>query len=97
MRHALCDLTWSFEDPAMRGWSGGALKNIKFHALSLRVSGVGCQVSGKKNNRQSVHGTLHTIELGDNLYQVLVNYGVKVREVGGLIAAWRNSGTYICT
>jgi murein DD-endopeptidase MepM/ murein hydrolase activator NlpD len=42
----------------------------------------------KKNYRQSVHGTLHTIELGDNLYQVLVNYGVKVREVGGLIAAW---------
>ena len=63
----------------------------------------------KKNYRQSVHGTLHTIELGDNLYQVLVNYGVKVREVGGLIAAWRspagvtkaatrrNFGTYFCT
>ncbi len=44
----------------------------------------------KKNYRQSVHGTVHTIELGDNLYQVLVNYGVKVQEVGGLIAAWRS-------
>jgi len=31
------------EDAAMRGWSGGALKNIKFQALSLRVAGVGCQ------------------------------------------------------
>jgi hypothetical protein len=30
-------------------WSGGALENIKFQALSLRVSGVGCQVSGKRN------------------------------------------------
>ena len=44
----------------------------------------------KKNYRQSVHGTLHTIEFGDNLYQVLVNYGVKIQEVGGLIAAWRS-------
>jgi murein DD-endopeptidase MepM/ murein hydrolase activator NlpD len=44
----------------------------------------------KKNYRQSVHGTLHTIELGDNLYQVLVNHGVKIREVGGLVAAWRS-------
>jgi hypothetical protein len=39
------------EDAAMRGWSGGALKNIKFQALSLRVAGVGCQVSGKKNKK----------------------------------------------
>jgi murein DD-endopeptidase MepM/ murein hydrolase activator NlpD len=46
--------------------------------------------AGKKNYRQSVHGTVHTIEFGDNLYQVLVNYGVNVREVGGLIAAWRS-------
>ncbi len=30
-------------------WSDGALQNIKFQALSLRVSGVGCQVSGKRN------------------------------------------------
>ena len=44
----------------------------------------------KKNYRQSVHGTAHTIALGDNLYQVLVNHGVKVQEVGGLIAAWRS-------
>ena len=44
----------------------------------------------KKNYRQSVKGTVHTIELGDNLYQVLVNYGVKVQEVGGLIATWRS-------
>ena len=44
----------------------------------------------KKNYRQSVRDTVHTIELGDNLYQVLVNYGVKVQEVGGLIAAWRS-------
>ncbi len=44
----------------------------------------------KKNYRQSVHGTVHTIALGDNLYQVLVNHGVNVQEVGGLIAAWRS-------
>ena len=44
----------------------------------------------KKNYRQSVHGTAHTIALGDNLYQVLVNHGVKIQEVGGLIAAWRS-------
>jgi len=44
----------------------------------------------KKNYRQSVNGTAHTIALGDNLYQVLVNHGVKVQEVGGLIAAWRS-------
>ena len=44
----------------------------------------------KKNYRQSVQGTVHTIELGDNLYQVLVDHGVKVQEVGGLIAAWRS-------
>jgi murein DD-endopeptidase MepM/ murein hydrolase activator NlpD len=44
----------------------------------------------KKNYRQSVQGTVHTIELGDNLYQVLVSYGVKVQEVGGLIAVWRS-------
>ncbi|MBT8406516.1 MAG: peptidoglycan DD-metalloendopeptidase family protein [Deltaproteobacteria bacterium] len=44
----------------------------------------------KKNYRQSIQGTVHTIKLGDNLYQVLVNYGVKVQEVGGLIAAWRS-------
>ena len=44
----------------------------------------------KKNYRQSVQGTVHTIENGDSLYQVLVNYGVKVHEVGGLLAAWRS-------
>lgn len=44
----------------------------------------------KKNYRQSVHGTAHTIALGDSLYQVLVNHGVKIQEVGGLIAAWRS-------
>ena len=44
----------------------------------------------KKNYRQSVQGTVHTIALGDNLYQVLVNHGVKIQEVGGLIAAWRS-------
>jgi murein DD-endopeptidase MepM/ murein hydrolase activator NlpD len=44
----------------------------------------------KKNYRQSVNGTVHTVERGDNLYQVLLNYGVKVQEVGGLIAAWRS-------
>ena len=44
----------------------------------------------KKNYRRSVHGTAHTIALGDNLYQVLVNHGVKIQEVGGLIAAWRS-------
>jgi len=44
----------------------------------------------KKNYRQSVQGTVHTIALGDNLYQVLVNHGVNVQEVGGLIAAWRS-------
>ena len=44
----------------------------------------------KKNYRQSIQDTVHTIKLGDNLYQVLVNYGVKVQEVGGLIAAWRS-------
>jgi murein DD-endopeptidase MepM/ murein hydrolase activator NlpD len=44
----------------------------------------------KKNYRQSVHGTVHTIAPGDNLYQVLVNHGVNVQEVGGLIAAWRS-------
>jgi murein DD-endopeptidase MepM/ murein hydrolase activator NlpD len=44
----------------------------------------------KKNYRQSVHGAAHTIALGDNLYQVLVNHGVKIQEVGGLIAAWRS-------
>ena len=44
----------------------------------------------KKNYRQSVNGTAHTIALGDNLYQVLVNHGVKIQEVGGLIAAWRS-------
>ena len=44
----------------------------------------------KKNYRQSVHGAAHTIELGDNLYQVLVNHGVKIQEVGGLIEAWRS-------
>ena len=43
----------------------------------------------KKNYRQSVHGAAHKIALGDNLYQVLVNHGVKIQEVGGLIAAWR--------
>ncbi len=32
-------------------WSDGALKNIKFQAPNLRVSGVGCQVSGKKNKK----------------------------------------------
>jgi hypothetical protein len=32
-------------------WSDGALQNIKFQALSLGVSGVGCQVSGKKNKK----------------------------------------------
>jgi hypothetical protein len=30
-------------------WSNEALQNIKFQAPNLRVSGVGCQVSGKKN------------------------------------------------
>jgi hypothetical protein len=30
-------------------WSNGALKNIKSQAANLKVSGVGCQVSGKKN------------------------------------------------
>jgi len=29
-------------------WSNGALRNIKFQAPSLRVSGVGCQVSGER-------------------------------------------------
>jgi hypothetical protein len=29
--------------------TGRALQNIKFQAPNLRVSGVGCQVSGKKN------------------------------------------------
>ena len=43
----------------------------------------------KKNYRQSVHGAAHKIALGDNLYQVLVNHGVKLQDVGGLIAAWR--------
>jgi len=28
---------------------GGALQNIKFQAPNLKVSGVGCQVSGKRN------------------------------------------------
>jgi hypothetical protein len=32
-------------------WSGGALQNIKFQSPNLRVSGVGCQVSGKKNKK----------------------------------------------
>jgi hypothetical protein len=43
----------------------------------------------KKNYRQSVQGTVHTIKDGDSLYQVLVNYGVRVQEIGGLIEAWR--------
>jgi murein DD-endopeptidase MepM/ murein hydrolase activator NlpD len=46
--------------------------------------------AAKKNYRQSVRNTVHTIERGDNLYQVLVSYGVKAQEVGGLIAAWRS-------
>jgi hypothetical protein len=33
----------------MEKWSDGASQNIKFQAPNLRVSGVGCQVSGKKN------------------------------------------------
>jgi hypothetical protein len=32
-------------------WSDGAFKNIKFQAPSFRVSGVGCQVSGKKDKQ----------------------------------------------
>ena len=44
----------------------------------------------KKNYRQSVQGTVHTIKNGDSLYQVLVNYGVRVQDIGGLIAAWRS-------
>jgi len=32
-------------------WSGGSLQNNKTQALRLRVSGVGCQVSGKKNKK----------------------------------------------
>jgi hypothetical protein len=32
-------------------WSGGSLQNNKSQALSLRVSGVRCQVSGKKNKK----------------------------------------------
>jgi hypothetical protein len=35
----------------MEWWSNGALQNIKFQAPSLRVSGVGCQVSGKKDKQ----------------------------------------------
>jgi hypothetical protein len=35
----------------MEWWSNGALKNIKFQAPNLRVSGVGCQVSGRKTKR----------------------------------------------
>jgi murein DD-endopeptidase MepM/ murein hydrolase activator NlpD len=44
----------------------------------------------KKNYRQSVQGSVHTIKLGDSLYQVLVNYGVRVQDIGGLIAAWKS-------
>jgi hypothetical protein len=32
-------------------WSDGALQNIKFQAPNFKVSGVGCQVSGKKNKK----------------------------------------------
>jgi len=32
-------------------WSDGARQNIKFQAPNLKVSGVGCQVSGKKNKK----------------------------------------------
>jgi hypothetical protein len=42
---------WSFPSAAVC-WSDGALQNIKFQALSLRVSGVppeADQVSGKKH------------------------------------------------
>ena len=46
--------------------------------------------AAKRNYRQSVRDSVHTIERGDNLYQVLVNYGVKIQEVGGLIAVWRS-------
>jgi len=35
----------------MEWWSNGALQNIKFQAPSLRVSGVGCQVSGTKDKK----------------------------------------------
>jgi hypothetical protein len=35
----------------MEWWSNGALQNIKFQAPNLKVSGVRCQVSGKKNKK----------------------------------------------
>jgi hypothetical protein len=35
----------------MEQWSGGALQNNKSQAPNLRVLGVGCQVSGKKNKK----------------------------------------------